>query len=91
MWSGIADMRKHMTAVLDDLPDGTGPMDRILVAVETICATNWRSPVHHRLDPEFGPGPGEHPQTPGSPRRTDTAGSGVISSGRHMLTRRDPH
>jgi len=35
MWSGIADMRKHMTAVLDDLPDGTEPMDRILVAVET--------------------------------------------------------
>ena len=32
---GIADMRKHMTAVLDDLPDGTEPMDRILVAVET--------------------------------------------------------
>ena len=35
MWFGIADMRKHLTVVLDALPDGTDPMERILVAVDT--------------------------------------------------------
>ncbi len=35
MWSGIAHMHDHMREVLDQLPDDTGPMDRIAVAVET--------------------------------------------------------
>ncbi|MGE0221379.1 TetR/AcrR family transcriptional regulator [Mycolicibacterium sp.] len=34
MWSGIADMRDHVTAVLDDLPDGTSALDRLLTATE---------------------------------------------------------
>ncbi|GAB3032177.1 TetR/AcrR family transcriptional regulator [Mycobacterium bourgelatii] len=34
MWAGIADMREHVTKVLDALPDGTGPLDRLLVAAE---------------------------------------------------------
>ena len=34
MWVGIADMREHLTRVLDALPPGTPAMDRILVAAE---------------------------------------------------------
>jgi TetR/AcrR family transcriptional regulator, cholesterol catabolism regulator len=34
MWSGIAHMREHLTAVLVALPPGTGPLDRIDAAVE---------------------------------------------------------
>jgi AcrR family transcriptional regulator len=34
MCAGIADMRRHLQKVLDELPDGTSSMDRILVAVE---------------------------------------------------------
>jgi len=34
MWAGIADMREHMAGALAELPDGTPPLDRLLVAVE---------------------------------------------------------
>lgn len=34
MWSGIADMREHVSAVLAELPDGTQPLDRLLAAAE---------------------------------------------------------
>jgi AcrR family transcriptional regulator len=34
MWVGIADMREHVAAVLDQLPDGTAPMERLLTAAE---------------------------------------------------------
>jgi TetR/AcrR family transcriptional regulator, cholesterol catabolism regulator len=34
MWAGIADMREHVVAALDKLPDGTPPLDRLLVATE---------------------------------------------------------
>jgi AcrR family transcriptional regulator len=34
MWVGVADMREHVTAVLDDLPPDGAPMDRLLAAVE---------------------------------------------------------
>lgn len=34
MWVGIADMREHITGVLADLPDGTDPLERIMVAVD---------------------------------------------------------
>src|SRR5215207_5299266 len=34
MWFGIADMREHVIAALDKLPDGTPPLDRLLVATE---------------------------------------------------------
>ncbi|MDR3663479.1 MAG: TetR/AcrR family transcriptional regulator [Mycobacterium sp.] len=34
MWAGIADMRSHVAAVLDEVPDGTPPLDRLLVAVD---------------------------------------------------------
>jgi TetR/AcrR family transcriptional regulator, cholesterol catabolism regulator len=34
MWVGIADMREHLTRILDALPPGTPPIDRILVAAE---------------------------------------------------------
>ena len=34
MWSGIAHMREHITAILSTLPAGTGPLDRIDAAVE---------------------------------------------------------
>ncbi|MEA2768752.1 MAG: hypothetical protein QOD93_1714 [Acetobacteraceae bacterium] len=34
MWSGIADMRAHVTEVLDAVPDGMAPLDRLLVAAE---------------------------------------------------------
>src|ERR1700760_2179820 len=32
MWAGIADMREHVAAALDALPDGTPPVDRLLAA-----------------------------------------------------------
>src|SRR5690242_19811187 len=32
MWAGIADMTEHVVAALSDLPDGTPPLDRLLVA-----------------------------------------------------------
>ncbi|WP_418003489.1 TetR family transcriptional regulator [Mycobacterium sp. PDNC021] len=35
MWSGIADMARHLQTVLDELSSETSPLDRILVAVET--------------------------------------------------------
>jgi len=35
MWAGIADMRAHLAAVLDEVPAGVSPLDRILIAVET--------------------------------------------------------
>ena len=34
MWAGIADMREHVTAILDGVPDGTPALDRLLVAAE---------------------------------------------------------
>jgi AcrR family transcriptional regulator len=34
MWAGIANMREHVIAALDALPDGTPPLDRLLVAAE---------------------------------------------------------
>lgn len=34
MWSGIADMREHVAATLNELPDGTPPRERLLVAAE---------------------------------------------------------
>jgi TetR/AcrR family transcriptional regulator, cholesterol catabolism regulator len=34
MWAGIADMREHVAAALSELPDGTPPLDRLLVAAE---------------------------------------------------------
>jgi TetR/AcrR family transcriptional regulator, cholesterol catabolism regulator len=34
MWAGIADMREHVSAVLDGLPPGASALDRLLVAVE---------------------------------------------------------
>ncbi len=34
MWSGLADMREHVAAVLEDVPDGTPAMDRLLIAAE---------------------------------------------------------
>ncbi len=34
MWAGIADMREHVAAALAELPDGTPPLERLLVAVE---------------------------------------------------------
>jgi TetR/AcrR family transcriptional regulator, cholesterol catabolism regulator len=34
MWAGIADMREHVVRALDDLPDDTPPLDRLLAAVE---------------------------------------------------------
>jgi AcrR family transcriptional regulator len=34
MWAGIADMTEHVAAALSDLPDGTPPLDRLLVAAE---------------------------------------------------------
>ncbi|CAJ1499210.1 TetR/AcrR family transcriptional regulator [[Mycobacterium] burgundiense] len=35
MFAGISDMRRHLQAELDRLPDGVSPMDRIVFAVET--------------------------------------------------------
>ncbi|CAJ1581063.1 TetR/AcrR family transcriptional regulator [[Mycobacterium] wendilense] len=35
MFAGISDMRQHLRAELDRLPDGTPPMERIVFAVET--------------------------------------------------------
>lgn len=34
MYSGIAQMREHLAAAMDALPDGTPPMERLAVAVE---------------------------------------------------------
>lgn len=34
MWAGVHRLREHITTVLDALPAGTGPMERILAAVE---------------------------------------------------------
>jgi AcrR family transcriptional regulator len=34
MWVGIADMREHVGAALRELPDGTPPLERLLVAAE---------------------------------------------------------
>lgn len=34
MWVGIADMREHLTAVLEDAGEELEPMDRIMLAVE---------------------------------------------------------
>jgi len=34
MWSGIAHMHDHLQEVLDKLPEETGPLDRIVAAVE---------------------------------------------------------
>lgn len=34
MWAGIADMREHVAAVLDGVPDGTSAIERLLVAAE---------------------------------------------------------
>jgi TetR/AcrR family transcriptional regulator, cholesterol catabolism regulator len=34
MWAGIADMREHVAAALSELPDGTPPLERLLVAAE---------------------------------------------------------
>jgi TetR/AcrR family transcriptional regulator, cholesterol catabolism regulator len=34
MWAGIADMREHVAAVLEGVPDGTPALDRLLIAAE---------------------------------------------------------
>lgn len=34
MWSGIADMRVHVAAILEQIPDGTPPLERLLIAAE---------------------------------------------------------
>jgi TetR/AcrR family transcriptional regulator, cholesterol catabolism regulator len=34
MWAGIADMGKHVTEALRELPDGTPPLERLLAAAE---------------------------------------------------------
>lgn len=34
MWSGIADMREHVVQLLEELPAGTTPLERLLAAVE---------------------------------------------------------
>ncbi|MGW0036990.1 TetR/AcrR family transcriptional regulator [Gordonia sp. NPDC003376] len=34
MWVGLADMRRHVTEVLDKLPAGTDALDRLMAAVE---------------------------------------------------------
>jgi AcrR family transcriptional regulator len=34
MWSGVAEMVRHMQQVLDELPPDTAPMDRLMVAVD---------------------------------------------------------
>jgi AcrR family transcriptional regulator len=34
MWAGIANMREHVVAALDTLPDGIPPLDRLLAAAE---------------------------------------------------------
>ncbi|KUI34277.1 TetR/AcrR family transcriptional regulator [Mycobacterium sp. GA-2829] len=34
MWAGIADMREHVAAALANVPDGTAPLDKLLVAAE---------------------------------------------------------
>ncbi|BBY81218.1 TetR/AcrR family transcriptional regulator [Mycolicibacterium pulveris] len=34
MFAGIADMRRHLQEALDELPDGTEPIDKILAAVD---------------------------------------------------------
>lgn len=34
MFAGISEMRRHLQAELDQLPDGMSPMDRIVAAVE---------------------------------------------------------
>jgi TetR/AcrR family transcriptional regulator, cholesterol catabolism regulator len=34
MWAGIADMREHVAAALSGLPDGTPPLERLLVAAD---------------------------------------------------------
>ncbi|MDL9938923.1 TetR family transcriptional regulator [Gordonia sp. ABSL1-1] len=34
MWAGLAEMREHLVKVLAALPDGTDPLEKILVAVE---------------------------------------------------------
>lgn len=34
MFAGIAQMREHLIAALDKIPDGTPPLDRLMVAVE---------------------------------------------------------
>ncbi len=34
MWAGIADMRAHVAAILDEVPDGTAPLEKLLIAVE---------------------------------------------------------
>lgn len=35
MYAGISDMRQHLQKTLDELPDGTSPMDKIMAAVES--------------------------------------------------------
>lgn len=34
MWSGVAELRKHLEEALEKLPDGTTPLDRFTVAIE---------------------------------------------------------
>jgi AcrR family transcriptional regulator len=34
MWAGIADVREHVAAALSALPDGTAPLEKLLVAAE---------------------------------------------------------
>ncbi len=34
MWAGIADMRAHVAAILEEVPDGTAPLEKLLIAVE---------------------------------------------------------
>lgn len=35
MYAGISEMRQHLQKTLDELPDGTPPMDKIMAAVES--------------------------------------------------------
>jgi AcrR family transcriptional regulator len=34
MWVGIADMRTHLSEILDNVPSDVSPLDRIMIAVE---------------------------------------------------------
>ena len=64
MWAGIADMREHVASVLDDTPDGTSALDRLLIAAE--------AHLRHELEisdyttasiRNAGPGSSRDPQT----------------------------
>lgn len=42
MWSGVAELRKHLEEALDKLPNGTMPLDRFSVAIRRAPAPRTR-------------------------------------------------